>query len=128
MLIYLRAITRFVWDLRAITQSVQDPRAVTRWGGFSVRHSKSLLWGDKNRGAYTRLTVGWQHRLNGHGFGWTLGVGDGQGGLACCSLWGHKESDTTERLNWTELSWTTFRLISEHKVLCIHRLGICKCI
>ena len=43
--------------------------------------------------------VGWHHRLNGHGFGKTLGVGDGQGGLACCSSWGHKESDTTERLN-----------------------------
>ena len=47
--------------------------------------------------------VGWHHRLNGHGFGWTLGVGDGQGGLVCCSSWGHKESDTTERLNSTEL-------------------------
>ena len=47
--------------------------------------------------------VGWHHRLNGHGFGWTLGVGDGRGGLACCSSWGHKESDTTEQLNWTEL-------------------------
>ena len=42
--------------------------------------------------------VGWHHRLDGHGFGWTLGVGDGQGGL----VWGHKESDTTERLNSTE--------------------------
>ena len=41
---------------------------------------------------------GWHHRLNGHG--WTPGVGDGQGGLACCRSWGHKESDTTERLNW----------------------------
>ena len=42
--------------LRAITQSVQDPRAVTRQGGFNVRHSKSLLWRDKNQGAYTRMT------------------------------------------------------------------------
>ena len=41
---------------------------------------------------------------HGHGFGWTLGVGDGQGGLACCSSWGLKESDMTERLNWTELN------------------------
>ena len=40
--------------------------------------------------------VGWHHRLNGHGFGGTLGVGDGQGGLECCSSWGHKESDMTE--------------------------------
>ena len=43
--------------------------------------------------------VGWHHRLNGPGFGWTLGVGDGQGGLACCGSWGCKESDMTERLN-----------------------------
>ena len=43
--------------------------------------------------------AGWHHRLNGHGFGWTPGVGDGQGGLACCGSWGHKESDTTKRLN-----------------------------
>ena len=46
--------------------------------------------------------VGWLHRLDGHGFGWTLGVGDGQGGLVCCGSWGHKELDTTEQLKWTE--------------------------
>ena len=40
--------------------------------------------------------VGWHHRLNGHGFGWTPGLSDGLGFLACCSSWGHKESDTTE--------------------------------
>ena len=43
--------------------------------------------------------VGWNHRLNGHEFGWTPGVGDGQGGLACCGPWGCKESDMTEQLN-----------------------------
>ena len=48
--------------------------------------------------------VAWHHLLNGHEFGYTLGVGDGQGGLACCDSWGHKESDTTERLNCTELN------------------------
>ena len=47
--------------------------------------------------------VGWHHQLNGQGFGWTLGVGDGQGGVACCGSWGHKELDMTERLNRTEL-------------------------
>ena len=46
--------------------------------------------------------VGWHHRLNGHGFGWTAGVSDGQGGLACCGPWGCKEMDMTERLNGTE--------------------------
>ena len=44
--------------------------------------------------------VGWHHQLDGHGFGWTPGVGDGQGGLACCNSWGRKELDMTEQLNW----------------------------
>ena len=52
--------------------------------------------------------VGWHHRFNGHGFGWTPGVGDGQGGLLCCSSRGHKESDATERLNVTELTIILF--------------------
>ena len=43
--------------------------------------------------------AGWHHQLSGRGFGWTLGVGDGLGGLACCGPWGHKELDTTECLN-----------------------------
>ena len=43
--------------------------------------------------------AGWHHQLSGHGFGWTPGVDDGQGGLECCGSWGHKESDTTEWLN-----------------------------
>ena len=47
--------------------------------------------------------VGWHHRLNGHEFESTPGVGDGQGGLACCGPWGREESDTTEQMNWTEL-------------------------
>ena len=46
--------------------------------------------------------VGWHHWHSGHGFGWTRGVGDGQGGMACCGSWGLKESDVTEQLNWTE--------------------------
>ena len=46
--------------------------------------------------------VGWHHRLNGHEFEQALVAGDGQGSLVCCSPWGHKESNTTERLNRTE--------------------------
>ena len=49
--------------------------------------------------------IGWHHRLNGHEFEQAPGVGDGQGSLACCSPWGHKESDTTELLNGTELNF-----------------------
>ena len=45
---------------------------------------------------------GWHHRLDGHEFEWTQGVGDGRGGLACCDSWGRKELDMTEQLNWTE--------------------------
>ena len=60
-------------------------------------------WGqEKNRTTEDEM-VGWHHRLDGLKFEWTLGVGDGQGGLVCCDSWGGKESDTTERLNWTEL-------------------------
>ena len=47
----------------------------------------------------------WHHRLDGHEFGWTLGVGDGQGGLACCDSWGHKSQ--TRLSDWTELNWGT---------------------
>ena len=54
--------------------------------------------GRRRRGQQDEM-VGWHHRLNGPEFGYTLGVGDGQGGLACCDSWGHKESDTIERLN-----------------------------
>ena len=65
---------------------------------------KTLMLGkieDRRRRGQQRMRwlIGWHHRLNGHGFGWTLGVGDGQGGLACCDSWGLKESDTTEQLN-----------------------------
>ena len=59
-------------------------------------------WGQEEKGMTEDEMVGWHHRLNGDGFGWTPGAGDGQGGLACCGSWGRKESDTTERLNWTE--------------------------
>ena len=60
-------------------------------------------WGQEEKGMRGDKMVGWHHRLNGRGFGWTPGVSDGQGGLACCSPRGRKELDTTKQLNWTEL-------------------------
>ena len=59
-------------------------------------------WGQEEKGTTGDEMAGWHHRLDGHEFGWTPGVGDGQRGLACCNSWGLKESDTTKLLNWTE--------------------------
>ena len=81
---------------------------------------------------------GWyHHRFNGRESEWTAGDGDGQGGLACCDSWGLKESDTTERLNWTELSaefpinallcWCSWFRVSNFKNLCcVQRLSVDK--
>ena len=78
-------------------------------------HAKSWLigkdsdagrnWGQEEKGTIEDEIAGWHHRLDGHEFEWTPGVGDGQGDLACCNSWGHKESDMTERLNWTEVNY-----------------------
>ena len=59
-------------------------------------------WGQEEKGMAEGEMIGWHHRLNGHEFGWTPGVGDGQGGLECCSSRSRKELDTTEQLNWTK--------------------------
>ena len=74
-----------------------------RAGSFKKTLMLGKIEGRRRRGRQRNKMVGWHHRLNGHGFGWTPGVGDGQGGLVCCSPGGHKESDTTEQLNWTQL-------------------------
>ena len=62
-------------------------------------------WGQEEKGMTEDELAGWHHWLDGRESEWTPGVGDGQGGLACCDSWGRKESDTTERPNWTELNW-----------------------
>ena len=63
-------------------------------------------WGQEEKRTTEDEMAGCFHRLDGHESEWTPGVGDGQGGLACCDSWGRKESDTTEWLNWTELMLT----------------------
>ena len=67
---------------------------------------KTLMLGGRKqeeKGTTEDEMAGWHHRLDGSEFEWTLGDGDGQGGLACCDPWGCKELDTTERLNWTKM-------------------------
>ena len=65
-------------------------------------------WGQEEKGTTEDEMAGWHHQLDGRESEWTPGVGDGQGGLECCSSWGRKESDITERLKWTELNWNSF--------------------
>ena len=60
-------------------------------------------WGQEEKGLTEDAMIGWHHWLNGHEFEQAPGIGDGQGSLACCSVWGRKESDMTEWLNWPEL-------------------------
>ena len=60
-------------------------------------------WWQEEKATTEDEMVGWHHWLDGHEFEQALGVGEGQGGLACCDSWGCKELDTTERLNWTEM-------------------------
>ena len=74
-------------------------------------------WGQEKRTTENEM-AGWHHWLDGHEPEWTPGIDDGQGGLACCNSWGHKESDTTERLNWTELknAKASFWSLKEYKV------------
>ena len=63
-------------------------------------------WGQEEKGTTEVEIVGWYHRLDAHDFEQALGVSVGQGSLVCCSLWGHKNLDMTESLNWTEqLFW-----------------------
>ena len=64
-------------------------------------------WGQEEKGTTEVEMAGWHHRLDGRESEWTPGVGDGQGGLACCDSWGHKESDKNEWLNWT-YKWSVF--------------------
>ena len=82
---------------------------------LSPSHVKSWLtgkgsdagrdWGQEEKGMTEDEMAGWHHWLDGHESGWTLGVGDGPGGLACCDSWGRKELDTTEWLIWSDVIW-----------------------
>ena len=80
-------------------------------------------WGQEEKGTTEDEMVGWHHQLDAHEFGWTLGVGDGQGGLACCDSCGCKESDTTEWLNWTELNWMFWEIYLDNSLSIFNPLG-----
>ena len=99
--------------------SQNDVPQILFYGMLRSIHAKSWLigedsdagrdWGQEEKGTTEDKMVGWHHWLDGRESAWTLGVGDGQGGLACCDSWGRKESDTTERLNWAEEVFIFFK-------------------
>ena len=97
-------IVRFIFsffllpDTEAETPILWPPHAKSWLTGKDPDAGRD--WGRRRRGRQRMEMAGWHHWLDGHEFEWTPGVGDGQGGLACCNSWGHKELDTTERLNW----------------------------
>ena len=87
------------------TDSLEKTDAGMDWG----QEEKGTT--EEEKGTTEDEMAGWHHWLDGHGFGWTPGVGDGQGGLACCDSWGRKELATTEtELNWT--NWVPAHLLS----------------
>ena len=90
-------------DGKAETPILWPPRAKSWLIGKDSDAGRD--WGQEEKGTIEDEMVEWHHRLDGRESEWTPGVGDGQGGLACCNSWGRKESDTTEQLNWTELNW-----------------------
>ena len=89
-------------DAKAETPVLWPPHAKSRLIEKDPDAGKD--WGQEEKGMTEDEMAGWHHRLNGHEFDWTPGVGDGQGGLACCDSWGHRV-DTTERWNWLTDWW-----------------------
>ena len=121
---YWRRLLRVLWTARRSNQSILKEispgcslegmilKLKLQYFGHLMRRVDSLEktdagrdWGQE-KGTTENEMAGWHHRLYGCEFEWTLGVGDRQGGLACCNSWGCKESDMNERLNWAELNWT----------------------
>ena len=95
------------WNSSTLATSCEE---LTHWKSLWCREGL----GQEEKGTTKDEMGGWHHWLDGRESEWTPGVGDGQGGLACCDSWGHKESDTTERLIWSDYShtvWPHVRLI-----------------
>ena len=76
--------------------------------------------GEEEKGTTEDEMAGWHHQIDGHEFGWTPGVGDGQGGLACNDSWGFKEWDMTEGLNWTEGEYIIVRILYVCVYVCMY--------
>ena len=119
-----RRLLRVPWTARRSNQSILkeiSPGISLEGMMLKPPHVKSWLigkdsdagrdWGQEEKETTEEEMAGWHHWLNGHESEWTLGAGDGQGGLACYDSWGRKESDMTEQLNWTELMAKTTTIL-----------------
>ena len=95
-------------DAKAETQILWPPHGKSWLMGKDSDVGRD--WGQEEKGTTEDEMAGWHHWLDGRESQWTLGVSDGQGGLACCDSWGRKESDTTERLIWSDLIWHSQRV------------------
>ena len=102
-------------DAEAETPVLWSPDAKNWLTGKDPAAGKD--WRQEEKGTTENEMAEWHHRLDGHEFEWTPGVGDGQGSLACCSSWGHTELYTTEWLNWTLtiLPYMIFSILSSLK-------------
>ena len=121
-----------LWCWRKLLRVLVHPKGDQSWVFFGRKdakaetpvlwppHAKSWLigkhsdagrdWGQEEKGMTEEEMAGCHHWLDGREFEWTMGDGDGHGGLACCDSWGRKKSDTSELLNWTELMWSLWEL------------------
>ena len=110
----------YSWILCNLFRTVNRPHAKSWLIGKDSDAGRD--WGQEEKGMTEDEMAGWHHQLDGRKFEWTPGDGDGQGGLACWDSWGRKESDTTERLNWTEqaLSLPQPYRYKRETVKCLH--------
>ena len=109
-------------DAKAETPILWPPHAKCWFIGKNSDAGRN--WGQEEKGTTEDEMAGWNHQLDGHVFGWSLRVGDGQGGLTCCNSWGRNESDTTERLNWTEGMNNTSDTVLKTDLLLLRRYPI----
>ena len=142
-----RRLSRVPWTARRSNQSILKNQSWIFIGRTDAEAETPIIWptdmknrligkdpdagkGWRQKGMTEDEMVGWHHQLDGHEFEQAPGVGDGQGSLVCCSPWGHKDVDTTERLNWkcwnqqfslTHLIFSDFNFLKTFMiVLCYH--------
>ena len=137
-----KRLLRVPWTARRSNQSILKeispgmslegmmPKLKLQYFGHLMRRVDSLEktdagrdWGQEEKGTTENEMAGWHHWLDGRESEWTPGVGDGQGGLVCCDSWGREESDTTERLIWSDdvqMLFSSILFRNQHSTLVLY--------